>query len=304
MDPSVELDPGSLAPWDEIDLAEFLRLAPVANGRYRTLFSDANRNGRAYGGQALGHAVRAASLTVPQDRAVSMLQLTFLSGIDPQHPVELRVTPLQDGDRRFSTRYVVGWQKGGRSVFSANVSFASALISPSHASSVELAHAPEDLVSLEEVPVHVKREMAGLGPNFVTMKKSLDVRVPDMEQQLSRTTSRSGIQFWLRARSDLPPDAQIHSAAFAYASDWWLSLSSSLGHLSELDQERPLYISSLNHTIWFGRPFSPTDWMYFECESPFACDGRGLSFAKVYDREGRMLAAISQENLMVPSATA
>jgi acyl-CoA thioesterase II len=286
--------------WEYLGLAEFLRLECLGEGHYRTLYGDSNQNGRAYGGQALGHAVRAAGLTVSSDRAVSMLQLVFLSGIDPARPVELRVVPLQEG-RRFSSRHVIGTQDGRRKVFSANVSFAMPLQSPDHSSAYSATEHPESLPRLEEIPAHLRAGMAGLGANFVTLKRALDVRISAMERQFATSTSQSRVGFWLRVKGALPDDPHLRAAAFAYASDWWLSLSSILGHIRDLSKEAPLYVSSLNHCIWFSRPFSPTDWMYFDCESPFAGGGRGLSLAKIYRQDGQMIASTAQENLMVPA---
>jgi hypothetical protein len=75
---------------------------------------------------------------------------------------------------------------------------------------------------------------------------------------------------------------------------------SSLGcHLRDVQPQQPLYIASLNHCIWFHRAFSPDQWMHFESESPGAEGGRGLSIARIHDRNGLMLATATRETLMV-----
>ena len=129
----------------------------------------------------------------------------------------------------------------------------------------------------------------------------MDFRIPNIERQLSSETAQPRLRFWLRGKQPLAANSRVHAAVFAYLSDWWLNFSSVGGHLRGLQSSEPLYVSSLNHCIWFHRPFSPDAWMHFETKSPCATGGRGLSTAQVHDRDGLMLATLAQETLMVYS---
>lgn len=104
-------------------------------------------------------------------------------------------------------------------------------------------------------------------------------------------------RFWMRAARPLPRDPHLHSAAFAYLSDWWLNFASLGLHLRDLGG-RQLYISSLNHALWLHRPIQADQWLHVDGHSPCAQAGRGLSIGTVHDRQGHMLASMTQECLM------
>ena len=93
--------------------------------------------------------------------------------------------------------------------------------------------------------------------------------------------------------------APSHAAAFAYLLDWWLNYAAIGGHVQALlDRDESLYVASLHHAIWYHRPLRADEWLHFDCTSPSASDGRGLSIAPVHDRTGRVVASATQECLM------
>jgi len=288
--------------WDDMNIEALVSLEPIGPSRYRSRFGDGNLNGRSYGGQVLGQAMMAATLSAPDDRPASLLQLLFLRGADPGQPIEFEVSSLQDG-KRFSSRHVVGIQGDGRVVLDAHATFCAPQPGPQHAvSSPALTEDPESLPELTTIPDVLMRQLRPLGPYSRHVKPSMDFRIPDIEQQLSAATAQSRLRFWLRGRQPLAADSRAQQAVFAYLSDWWLNFSSVSGHLRDLQPKEPLYLSSLNHCIWFHRTFSPDGWMHFETESPCAEGGRGLSIARIHDRNGAMLATSIQETLMVHQA--
>ena len=85
--------------WDGLDIEALVSLETIAPLRYRSRCGDPNLNGRSYGGQVLGQAMMAASLSVPDDRSASTLQLLFLRGADPNKPIDFEVEILQEGKR-------------------------------------------------------------------------------------------------------------------------------------------------------------------------------------------------------------
>lgn len=285
--------------WDGRDIEALVSLETIAPRRYRSRYGDPNLNGRSYGGQVLGQAMMAASLSVPDDRAASTLQLLFLRGADPDQPIDFTVEVLQEG-KRFSSRHVRGSQANGQVVLDAHASFCAPLVGPRHAAAPAIVgENPADLPELLTLPAALMKELRPLGPYSPHIKPAMDFRIPDIEQQLSAQTATSNLRYWLRARHPLQSNPRTDAAAFAYLSDWWLNFSSFGAHLRDLQSSEPLYISSLNHTIWFHRAFSPAEWMHFASESHCAEAGRGLSIARIHDRDGNMLATATQESLMV-----
>ncbi|MEP6720293.1 MAG: acyl-CoA thioesterase domain-containing protein [Variovorax sp.] len=289
--------PDSLQPWDETDLPALLTLVPTAPRHYRNRHGDANLNGRSYGGQSLGQALMAASLSAPPDRRATAMQFMFLQGSMPDQPIDFEVTPLQDG-KRFSSRHVRGTQ-GDRMLFDAQVSFAPPLDAPEHQTPAHMHGArPEDLPALPDLPLPWESGLSRLGGYSLREKACIDFRVPDVETQVAPEAATTRLRFWLKARYPLPTTPGMHASAFAYLSDWWLNFSSLGAHVKDLEDERRLYVASLNHCIWFHRPFAPDDWLYVDTHSPCAAQGRGLSIASVHDRRGNLVASATQECLM------
>ena len=287
------------AAWDGSDLPTLFTLDAIAPMHYRSRHGDANLNGRAYGGQVLGQTMMAASRTVDADRPATAMQFLFLQGTLPEQPVDFHVTALQDG-KRFSSRHVRGTQGGSRNVFDAHLTFAQPVEAPRHAARTRAAETdPQRLGRLVDMPRSWDAVFRSrLGGYSLTDKPGIDFRVPDFDTQLDPATAGARIRFWMKTRRTLPAEPALHGAAFAYLSDWWLNFSSFAPHLRELDDERRLYVTSLNHGIWFHRPFHADEWLHVDSESPSADAGRGLSIGQVHDAQGELVATTLQESLM------
>lgn len=307
MTPQMDAATGdSRATWSPVEILELITLQPTGPGRWRARNDDSNLNGRAYGGQLLGQAMAAAVAGMPPGRAATMMQFLFMQGALPGEPLELEVRSLQDG-KRFASRQVRGWQANGRTVLDAQVTCASALPAPRHshtdglsASGVAAALAneqPESLPRLQDVDEAITCGIERLGGYSRASKPSIDFRIPHAQAQI-RDEARSGVfRYWMRAAQPLPDDPHVHAAAFAYLSDWWLNFSALGQHQAQLGQRR-LYISSLNHAIWYHQPFRADQWLHMRSVSPVGQDGRGLSIGTVHDQAGRHVATVTQECLM------
>lgn len=288
-----------LQPWNEADLPALLTLTQAGDEQrhYRNCHGDANLHGRSFGGQSLGQALMAASLSAPADRQATAMQFMFLQGSVPDQPIDFEVTALQDG-KRFTSRHVRGTQDG-RLLFDAQVTFGLPLDAPEHQTSMQmLASNPDELPPLPDVPLPWERILHGPGGYPLRGKACIDFRVPDLEAQLALATPTPRLRYWIKARHLLPANHVMHAAALAYLSDWWLTLSSLGSRVRDLDSDRQLYVASLNHSIWFHRPFTADDWLHFDSYSPCAAAGRGLSIGSVHDRNGVLVASVTQECLM------
>ncbi|MEO8299038.1 MAG: acyl-CoA thioesterase domain-containing protein [Burkholderiales bacterium] len=286
-----------LPPWDPTDLPGLLQLEPIGPLRYRNRFGDPNNNGRSYGGQLVAQALMAASQTVPDDRPVTAIQFLFLQGAFCDVPLEFDVTVLQDG-KRFSSRHVRAAHPGGRAVLDAHVTYAVPLESPSHTVPSTAMEKPEDLPALTDLPRSYAEPLNAVGSYALNQVACLDFRIVRPEGFSSSGLGAPRGRFWLRCKMQ-SDDARVHEGAFAYASDWWMNFSAIGAHVPELlAANRSLYVASLNHAIWFHRPFRADQWLHFDTESAVAERGRGLAFARYFDSTGQLVATVSQEALM------
>ena len=294
--------------WAGEDLAELLALERLSATQFRNRCGDRNAHDRTYGGQVLAQALMAAAHDVPAGRPPTMMQFLFLQGALHREAIQFDVTALQDG-KRFSARHVRGSQSGGRFIFDAQVSFAVPLAAPSHAAPVEplaLLETPENLPRLGDLPAAWGTEVTrALGYGLID-KPAVDFRLPtvpdalDGPNALCLSLPEPRLRFWLKASRALPDDPMLHAGVFAYLSDWWLNYASVGGHLQALESEQGLYVASLNHAIWWHRPFRADEWLHFDCRSPASGAGRGLTVAQVHDRSGQLVASATQECLMAP----
>ncbi|MEO8297924.1 MAG: acyl-CoA thioesterase domain-containing protein [Burkholderiales bacterium] len=279
-----------LPPWNDTDLPALLQLDTVAPLRFRSRHGDPNNNGRSYGGQLLGQALMAASYSVPADRPASALQLVFLQGAIPDVPLEFEVTVLQEG-RRFSSRGVRASQNG-RFVLDAHVTFALDIPSPGHTSPSTAQELPTSLPRMNEL-ARDGPPLRAASSYTTSVRACIDCRIVGGAKTISEL-DRPRLRYWMKALMQ-STDRRVHEAAFAYLSDWWTNYSVCGPHV---DPQRPTYGASLNHSIWFHRPFQVSDWLHVDSESGIALNGRGLALARVHDEHGVFLATVAQDTLM------
>ncbi|MGW6914811.1 acyl-CoA thioesterase [Kitasatospora sp. NPDC054939] len=251
---------------------------------------------RTFGGQVAGQALVAAGRTVDGDRPVHSLHAYFLRPGVPGVPIVYQVDRIRDG-RSFTTRRVLAIQ-GGRSIFALTADFhVDEQGGIEHQHTVPKAPAPEELPSaLEEVGSRL-----GELPPFISRRQPFDIRYVDRlrwtKEELEGVEPRSGV--WLRTNGSLPDDPLIHVCALTYASDMTL-LDAVRAPVEPLWGERNFDMASLDHAMWFHRPFRTDDWLLYQQESPIAHGARGLARGQIYDRSGRLVVSVVQEGLFRP----
>lgn len=286
--------------WDGAHLADLMALDAIGPATFRTRCGDANAHGRAYGGQLLAQALMAAARTAPPDRSCTAMQFMFLQGTLWDEALDLVVTPLQDG-KRFASRHVRGVQRGDRIVLDAQVSFAVSIDAPSHTAPPDPPlDDPDTLPPATNLPPAWNDAVRAALGYEIGIKPGLDFRISAPPAYLRLALPEPRIRFWVRVKERLPDDPALHAAVFAYLSDWWLNYPATGGHQHEAQQRSGLYVASLNHAIWLHQPPRADEWLHFDSVSPAAMSGRGLSIARVHDRQGRMVASATQECLMAP----
>jgi acyl-CoA thioesterase-2 len=250
---------------------------------------------RVFGGQVAGQALVAAGRTVPDDRHVHSLHAYFLRPGDPAVPIIYEVDLIRDG-RSFTTRRVVAVQHG-KAIFHLSASFQIDEPGVDHQAEMPDAPDPETLMTLNE-----RRAAAGI-PSSARWEqpRPIDLRYVDDPPWLpvSHGTAPSNKQqVWFRANGEMPDDPLLHVCAVTYASDMTLLDSVLLANGLTWDDNRNVMVASLDHAMWFHRPFRADDWLLYDQQSPSASGARGLAIGRLFTRDGRHVVSVVQEGLL------
>jgi acyl-CoA thioesterase-2 len=278
-------------PLDE--LLGILDLEPIEENIFRGRSPDETVQ-RVFGGQVAGQALIAAGRTVPPERPVHSLHAYFLRPGDPAIPIVYEVDRIRDG-RSFTTRRVIGVQHG-KAIFNLQASFQIAEPGIEHSATMPEAPDPEALPTLPE-----RLEAAGLGSEgFWSRPRPIDVRYVEDPPWLAQDSGRRARhqQVWMRTAGRLPDDPLIHVCAMTYASDMTLLDSVLLAHGLAWDGGRRVRGASLDHAMWFHRPFRADEWLLYDQSSPVAGGARGLAIGRLWTRDGRHVVSVVQEGLL------
>lgn len=246
---------------------------------------------RVFGGQVAGQALVAAGRTVPEDRPVHSLHAYFLRPGDPRVPIDYLVDRIRDG-RSFTTRRVVAMQHG-RAIFNLAASFH--LVEPGleHQLPMPDVPPPEALPTFGQLVANHREQL----PPYYRRPRPIDVRYvaepPWMARPGSGRPPRSAV--WMRTDGALPDDPLLHVCALTYASDLTLLDSVLLAHGLSWESVRG---ASLDHAMWFSRPFRADEWMLYDQEAPTASGGTALARGSIFSRDGRLLVSVVQEGLL------
>lgn len=238
---------------------------------------------RTFGGQVAGQALVSAANTVGEEYRVHSLHGYFIRPGNPTEPTVYLVDRLRDG-RSFCTRRVTGIQDG-KAIFTMSASF--------HVEDEGISHqdAMPPIVDPESLPD--PRDLPGFDNSFYDEWSEWDIRRIPSE----KVTKYSGIaaqqRVWFRYRDRLPDSQVFHVCALAYMSDMTLIASARVPHPGVVTQT-----ASLDHALWFLRPFRADEWLLYDQTSPSADFGRALAQGRIFDQQGRMVAAVVQEGLM------
>jgi acyl-CoA thioesterase-2 len=248
---------------------------------------------RVFGGQVAGQALVAAGRTVPSDRPVHSLHAYFLRPGDPSVPIVYEVDRIRDG-RSFTTRRVVAVQHG-KAIFNLSASFQVVESGMEHERGMPDVPEPEGLLRLEERMVPYADEHGG----WYTRPRPIDVRyVGDPPRVAKDGGDRvSSSRVWMRADGTLPDDPLLHVCAVTFASDMTLLDSTLLNHGLAWGTGDVMGVS-LDHAMWFHRPFRADEWWLYDQESPWTGAARGLARGSIYTRDGHLAASVVQEGLL------
>ena len=251
---------------------------------------------RVFGGHVIAQALVAAHRSVAPDRFIHSLHAYFIRPGDPDRPIIYEVEPLRDG-RSFSVRRVVAKQNGV-----AILSFSSSFQvdepgldyqrpMPKNLPQPETLsgeHAIDQAI-LESAPENIR--------NYWNEQRPFLIRPIDLEDYLTRDKHQPVQRCWFKLNGKVASTRSLNSALLAYLSDMTLLDTSLIVHGLSIFTPG-LIPASLDHSMWFHRPFSLDDWMLYDIESPNTHGARGLSEGYIYTRDGKLIASVAQEGLI------
>lgn len=251
--------------------------------------------GQVFGGQVLGQALSAAAQTVPAERQVHSLHGYFLLPGRVDRPIVYDVDRIRDGGS-FTTRRVKAIQQG-RPIFDLSVSFQVPESGFEHQDPMPQVAGPEGLASQVELARRIAEHIPEPMRSQFTAESPIEIRPVDPMDYLAPTPRSPASAAWYRANGALPDVPAIHRYLLAYASDfnflatamyphgvsWWMPI---------------MQVATLDHAIWFHRPFRMDEWLLHVVESPSATGGRGLVRGRMFTRDGALVASTVQEGLM------
>ena len=273
------------------DLVNLLDLEAIEVNLFRGVSPDENRQ-RVFGGQVAGQALVAATRTVQPDRRVHSLHAYFLRPGDPTVPILYEVDRIRDG-RSFTTRRVVAIQHG-RAIFNLQTSFHVAETGPDYQLPMPLdVPAPDTLPDFKARMAPYKERMG----EWYDRPRPIDLRHVGSDPFSRNGQPADDQQVWMRADGTLPDDPTLHACIVTYASDMTLLDTTVLPF--GMSWETPgMQMASLDHAMWFHRPFRADDWLLYD-QRPISTGGaRGLAGGNIFTADGTLAISVVQEGLV------
>jgi acyl-CoA thioesterase-2 len=271
-------------------LVQLLDLEPIEVNIFRGVSPDEDRQ-RVFGGQVAGQALVAASRTVEPGRSVHSLHAYFLRPGDPTVPILYEVDRIRDG-RSFTTRRVVAIQHG-KAIFNLQASFQVPEEGLDHQESMPDTPPPDSLPDFQE---RMEPFAEALG-DWYLRPRPIDIRHVDWSPPERREPLPPYQRVWLRADGTLPEDPVLHACVLTYASDMTLLDTALLPHGGQW-RETEIFMASLDHAMWFHRPFRADEWLLYSQDTPSASAGRGLGRGSIFTADGHLAVTVVQEGLI------
>jgi acyl-CoA thioesterase-2 len=277
------------------DVLAILDLEPLEVNLFRGR-SPQSRWQRVFGGQVIGQALVAACRTVDDvaQRPPHSLHAYFLLGGDPKVPIVYEVDRIRDG-RSFTTRRVTAIQHG-HAIFSMEVSFHGAEEGLSHQFPMPDVPKPDALPSDTDV-----RDRVSLVPDpvrrYFERERPIELRPVEYGRYLGEKLEGGRFHMWIRATERLPDEPAIHQCVLAYASDMTLLDAALIPHGRTVFHQ-DIMAASLDHALWFHRPFRADEWLLYAQDSPNLSGARGFSRGLIFALDGTLVASVAQEGLL------
>ncbi len=276
------------------ELIELLSLERLEDNLFRGQSRDIGTK-YVFGGQVLGQALSAAQATLTQPRAAHSLHAYFLRAGNIEAPIVYSVDRTRDGGS-FSVRRVTAIQHG-QVVFFCAASFQDHEHGAEHQLSMPEVPKPEDLEPAPAVPAEKRALLPTKVQRWLDRNGPFEFRHVYPRDELDPPKRPPFQQVWFRLTETVGDAPELHRALLAYASDFHLLGTATFPH--GISYYKPnVLMASLDHALWFHRPFRADGWLLYSIDSPSAQDGRGLARGLIFDRDGRLVASTAQEGLI------
>lgn len=280
---------------NDIKLTELLTLEKLEEGLYRGVSWDLGFRAL-FGGQVMGQALAAAQQTVEPERVAHSYHCYFLLPGDAHKPVVYDVENMRDG-RSFCTRRVKAIQ-GGRTIFFMTVSFQSPEDGLSHQhGDMPDVPAPESLQPDIRYYENVLDKLPAVMVEKLAYHRPIDMRTVQAINPMAPKVMEPMRYVWMKTSSVLADDLNQHQTTLAYASDYYFLVTALQPHGMSI-MNRSVRMATIDHAMWFHRPFRFDDWLLYCMESPFSGNARGLVRGQIFNRAGQLVASTMQEGLM------
>jgi acyl-CoA thioesterase II len=278
------------------EVLDILDLEPLEVNLFRGR-SPQSRWQRVFGGQVIGQALVAACRTVEDvtARPPHSLHAYFLLGGDPKVPIIYEVDRIRDG-KSFTTRNVKAIQHG-RAIFSMSVSFHVAEPGLAHQVKMPDVPKPDALPSEAEIKERILPLMPEPVRRYYERERPIELRPVEYGRYLGEKSEDGRFHVWIRATGRLPDEPAIHQCVLAYASDMMLLDAALIPHGRSVFSE-DIMAASLDHALWFHRPFRADEWLLYAQDSPSLADSRGFSRGLIFASDGTLVASVAQEGLL------
>jgi acyl-CoA thioesterase II len=278
------------------EVLDILDLEPLEVNLFRGR-SPQSRWQRVFGGQVIGQALVAACRSVEDvaARPPHSLHAYFLLGGDPKVPIIYEVDRIRDG-KSFTTRNVKAIQHG-RAIFSMAVSFH--LVEPGLTHQVKMPEVPtpDELPGEEELKKRIYPRLPEPARRYYERERPIEFRPVEFSRYLGEKSENGRFDVWIRATGRLPDEPAIHQCVLAYASDMMLLDAALIPHGRSVFSE-DIMAASLDHALWFHRPFRADEWLLYAQDSPSLADSRGFSRGLIFSGDGTLVASVAQEGLL------
>jgi acyl-CoA thioesterase II len=275
------------------DLLHLLELERIEDNIFRGESRDIGGD-RVFGGQVLGQALTAASYTTGL-RQVHSLHAYFLLMGDPTAPIVYEVDIARDG-KSFSTRRVVAIQHG-RPIFNMAASFQEPEEGLEHAAVMPNVPGPEGLADVREISREFFEKVPDKARRFLMHVRPFEFRLVEPYQIAPPIVAEPTSHLWIKTVGPLPDNADLHRNVLAYVSDYRLLVTAIRPHGVDYTSGK-LQLATLDHAMWFHRPFRVDEWLLYAMESPSASGGRGLTLGRFFTQDGKLVASTAQEGVI------
>ncbi len=276
------------------ELLSLLQLEKLEEGLFRGQSENLGLP-QVYGGQVIGQALSASRYTVESDRTVHSFHSYFLYPGDPEKPIIYDVENLRDG-KSFSTRRVKAIQNG-RPIFYLTASYHGDSPGFEHQNTMPDVPGPENFASESELAAKVAHMLPEKLKKIFCGDKAIEMRPVKVVNPLKPHKEEPKQYLWIRTNGEMPDSQLIHQYLLGYASDWGFLVTAL--HPHEVSLMTPNFqVATIDHSIWFHRPFKMDEWLLYAIESPTAANTRGLVRGEIFNQKGELVATAVQEGVM------